>query len=286
MSVDQPDGDSEPSIPDRSWENPFTPGTWLHEHFEEIVSEERGLIIILDDLYGRRGTGKTVASLQLANGMDQTLEGVTWSKATMRPEAVRNAYSAEPIRSGLVLDEGEVGASNRDPMSKTNKALREIMSMGRIKQKYVIINTPLKQFIDIDLRKLADVWISMVRRGLALVHHFKWESYSETLQTPKKQWIEFEDIPRGTQLRSVYNKLTEAKDKKINGGDDGGFVPAEEHRDELRKAKKQARQERRNEIIHDIARDPAFQESDYLQSEMAQALGLSPTRVSQIVNSG
>lgn len=282
MSTDRRGGEPAASIPDRSWTNPFAPGTWLYDHFEEIVSEDRGLIIILDDLYGRRGTGKTIASLQLANGMDQTPEGVTWSKATMRPEEIRNAYSAEPKRSGLVLDEGEVGASNRDPMSKTNKALREIMSMGRIKQKYVIINTPLKQFIDKDLRKLADVWISMVRRGLGLVHHFKWESYSETLQTPKKQWIEFEDIPPNTQLRSVYNKLTEKKDAKIDGGDDDTFVPADEHRDEIQKAKKQARKERRNELLRDIWRHPELRE-EVTQSDLAEAIGVSQARVSDLV---
>jgi len=272
-----------PEIPDKDWENPFSEGTPLHDLFDEIVSEERDIVIVVDDYYARRGTGKSIASLQLANGMDQTAEEVTKSKATIRPERLRNAYTDERLRSGLVLDEGEIGASNRNPMSNVNKALREIMSIGRVEQKYVVINTPLKKFIDSDILKLADVWIAMVRKGLGLVHLLEWEPYSEQLLTPAKQWIEFEDVPKNTQLRDVYNELTREKRKHMKGEGGDGFIPLAEHEEKLQKAKEGARTDMRDEIVRGLFRHPEIQETAVSQRMVGEAIGVSQGTVSNIL---
>jgi hypothetical protein len=279
-SVQTGDDPKPPDVPERSWTNPFTPGTPLHDHFKKIVEENRDLIILLDDYRGSRGTGKTIASMQLAEGMDQTAEGLIWEKCSLEPEEVRNAYASQPKRSGLILDEGEVGASNRDAMSKTNKALREIMSMGRVEQKYVVVNTPAIEFIDKDIQKLADVWISMVRKGQGLVHWLQREPYSGTLLRPKKQMIEFDDIPRSHELREVYRKLSRAKQKKIRGDDGNVFIGQQEHQEELRQAKKKARREMRNEIIHGLMNHPEIQECGVSQRMVAEAIGVSQGTVS------
>lgn len=267
-------------------ENPFTEGTPLYEQFEEILREKRDIIIIVDDYYGRRGTGKTVASMKMADGMDQTAEGLTWDKVSLEPEQVRNAYASEKRKSGLVLDEGEVGASNRQAMTKTNQALREIMSMGRVEQKYVVVNTPVKGFIDGDILKLADIWISMVRKGLGLVHFLEWEPYSERLLTPTKQWLEFDDIERGTDLRRVYDKLTEEKQKRIDGEDGQEFVPLQEHKEKISDAKDQTRQDTRDDIVRGLFRHPEIQETDVSQRMVGEAIGVSQTTISNILNEG
>jgi len=272
-----------PEIPDKDWKNPFSEGTPLHDLFDEIVSEERDIVIVVDDYYARRGTGKSIASLQLGNGMDQTPGGVSKSKATIRPERLRNAYTDERLRSGLVLDEGEIGASNRNPMSNVNKALREIMSIGRVEQKYVVINTPLKKFIDSDILKLADVWIAMVRKGLGLVHLLEWEPYSEQLLTPAKQWIEFEDVPKNTQLRDVYNELTREKRKHMKGEGGDGFIPLAEHEEKLQKAKEGARTDMRDEIVRGLFRHPEIQETAVSQRMVGEAIGVSQGTVSNIL---
>lgn len=267
----------------KEWENPFKPGTYMHQLFRAILKQGRGVIIILDDLRGRRGTGKTTASLKLADGMDQN-EGVGRDNASLSVEEVRNAYTELPIRSGMVLDEAEVGASNRDPMTKTNKALREIMSMGRIEQKYIVVNAPIKGFIDKDIQRLADVWISMTRKGRALVHQLKWEPYSENLHTPKRQWLEFNDIETGTKLRDAYNYLTREKRKRIGGSDGSGFIPRDEARERIQKAKKEAAKSEREELIYNLYTNPAIQESGITQSDIADAAGVSQGTVSNIVN--
>lgn len=280
-----PGGPSDDSgdIPDRDWTNPFTEGTPLCEFFDGVVREQRDAIFIIDDYYGRRGTGKTIASLGLGEGMDQN-EGITWAKASLEPEEIRNAYASEPLRSGLILDEGEIGASNRQSMTKTNQALREIMSMGRVEEKYVVVNTPIKGFIDKDILKLADVWITMVRKGLGLVHFLEWEPYSEQLLTPAKQWIEFDDVPRKTELRDVYNRLTREKRKRIQGEDGQEFVPKAEHQEALQKARDEARKDQRDEDVRGFLSHPEIQETAVSQRMVGEAIGVSQTTISNIMS--
>jgi hypothetical protein len=277
---DEPPADG-PDIPDKDWSVPFSDGTWLYELFTDVLEERRDVVILIDDYYGRRGTGKTVASLTLANQLDQNDEGLTRDKCSLEPEEIRESYTEEATRSGLVLDEGEVGASNRNPMSKTNQALREIMSMGRVEQKFVIINTPIRSFIDKDLQKLADVWISMVRKGLGLVHHLRWEPYSQQLLTPAKQWLEFDDIETGTPLRRVYNELTKDKRARMRGEKGDGFIPREEHQERLEKVKEQVHSETRNEVIRKMMMHDEINDA-VSQRMVAEAVDISQSHVSNI----
>lgn len=268
-------------IPESSWTNPFGEDTWLHDTYEDRVRLEKDFILLLDDAYGDRGSGKTIGCLKLADGMDQTDEGLTRSKVSLHPEEIRNAYTSEPPRSALVLDEAEWGVSNRQAMSKVNQMLREILSMGRVEQKYLVINTPLIGFIDKDIRKLSHVWISMERRGRGLVHELKWEKYSETLLTPRRQWLNFEDIETGTENRELYNYLTRVK-RRINKGDDGrGFIPVSDHEEAIEKAREQARREERNDILRNIYQHP---ENENSQRVLGEAVGLRQATVSDIIN--
>lgn len=270
-----------PEIPEQSWTNPFSEGTFLNEIYGDAVREERDVAIVVDDYYARRGTGKTVSTLKLADGMDRTDQTITEDKSTLHPEGLRQAYTREPLGSSLVLDEAEVGVSNRQAMSKVNQAMREIMSMGRVEQKYVVINAPLKSFIDKDILKMCDAWISMVRKGLGLVHHLKWEPYSEQLLTPRKQWIEFDDIERGTELRATYNYLTAEKKDAMQGGTGNSFIAEDEHQKELKKRVKNAKREKRDKIIAGVYKHPQI---DASQAKIADAVGVSQKTVSNALS--
>lgn len=273
----------QPDIADDSRTNPFAEGTFLHDIFGKVLKEHRDIIIIVTDHRGRRGTGKTIASLNLASNLDQTEEGITFSKCSLDVEEIRNAYSSQPKGSALVLDEIEQAAGNRESMTVTNRALREIMSMGRVQEKYVVVNVPIKKFVDKDILKLCDVWISMTRRGRGLVHHLKWEPYSEELLNERKQWIEFDDIERGTQLREVYNKLSREKNKRIDGEEGRKFVPKEEHEQQLQQERKQARKDQRDEDIQGIYGHP---DTDVTQQVVADAVGVSQKTVSNVTREG
>jgi len=277
--VPEPEPDRNNDIPEKSWSVPFSEGTWLHDQFQNVLKENRDFVIIIDDYWGRRGTGKTVGSLQIGSGLDQTEQGLTTAKTSLSPEEIRNAYTQQPKRSALILDEGEVGASNRQAMTKTNQALREVMSMGRVEQKYVIVNTPVRGFIDKDLQKLADVWISMMRKGLGLVHHLKWETYSESLHTPAKQFLEIEDIPTGTDLRDVYNALTKEKRQRMRGEDGGEFIPKDEHVEALEKARKEEHRDTRNQIITNILEHPKI---NVTQTDLADTVDVGSSFISKL----
>lgn len=282
---DQPsDG---PDIPEKGWTNPFPDGHPLHDLFERRIRNNQDLVILIDDYHARRGTGKTVASLQLAEGMDQN-GGLTWDNVSMSPEEIRNCYYQLPERSGIVFDEGEVGASKYQAASKSSQALREIVSMGRIEEKYVVINTPAIGLMDKDLRMLADVWIMMLAKGIGLIHYFERQPYGAggkgKLLTPKKGIIQFNDIQTGTPLRKLYNDLTREKKKRIRGEEGEAFITMSEHQEELEKAKEEARREQRNEDIYSFYNHPRHDESgDVTQGTIGEAVGLTQQRVGTIL---
>jgi len=271
----------EPEIPESTRENPFKEETFLHDIFGKVLDENRDIIIIITDHRGRRGTGKTIASLNLASNLDQTEKGLVFSKCSLDVEEIRNAYTNQPPGSALVLDEIEQAAGNRDAMSTTNKALREIMAMGRVEQKYVICNVPIKGFVDKDILKLCDVWISMTRRGEGLVHHLKWQPYMESLFTEKQGWIEFDDIDPGTQLRDVYKKLSREKRRRISGQEGKKFLPLEEHQEQVKQERKDARKDMRDELVQGVYGSPDI---EVTQQELADAIGLSQKTISNITS--
>lgn len=285
-----------PDIPDRDYTNPFPENHPLHDLFHNRVKHNQDLVGIIDDYHARRGTGKTVGSLQLANGMDQN-GGLAWDNVSMEPEELRNAYYQLPQKSGLVFDEGEIGAGNRDAMTKSNRALRDIMSMARVEEKYVIINAPSAGFIDKDIRLMADFWITMLTKGVGLIHYYERQPYSNqgrgTLLTPKKGTIFFNDIQTGTQLRNVYNQLTREKKKHIRGEEGSSYITTGEHQEALEKAREEARREQRNEDIVDIYRRfnenltdedvQRIEQHGISQAMLGEAIGLTQQQVGNIL---
>ena len=267
-------------IPEKKRTNPFKEETYLHKEFGQVLKDNRDIIILITDLYGRRGTGKTVSALSLASELDQTDEGMTWAKVSMDAEEIRNAYATLPKGSALVLDEIEQAADNRSAMTKTNKALREIMSMGRVEEKYVLTTVPLRHFVDKDILNMTACWIAMARKGLGLVHELRWEAYSQQLLHPQKQWLEFEDIEKGTQLRQIYNKLTKEKRKRISGEQGSGFIQKKEHQKKLQQAREDARKQLRDELIAGVYN---HSEIDASQTALGEATGWSQKTVSNIL---
>lgn len=287
---------SKPAKYDTGWNNPFERGTPMHRLFERRIRSGRDMIILVDSYHAGRGDGKTVSALQLAEGLDQN-GGITKEKATLHPEQLKTAYAEQPQRSALVLDEGEVGVSNRDAMTHVNKAMRGIVGMGRVEEKYVVVTTPAVGFLDKDIRQMADVWATMVAKGRMLVHWIKRHPYAKEgkgrLLNEKQQLIEFKDIERGTRLREVYNELTRQKRKKIRGEEDENYITVAEHREQLEQAVEEAERERRNEIVrelyHNIQADDKtlrrIKQADGLsQSLIADAIGTTQQTVANILN--
>lgn len=249
--------------------------------YRKRVANNQDLTVIVSDHQNRRGTGKTVLSLKLAARLDRTEEGMTTEKVAINPSELTEAYVELPKGSALVLDEAEAGLNKYEAASAVNKAIRELVSMGRIREKYLILNLPASSELDRDLKALCDFWFMVQSKGRAVGHHLNWNPYSEEPRTPKTEPWEWTDIEEGTQLKEVYDYLTDEKLAHLRGERDESSqrVPAQEVTQLVEEAKEEAKTETRNDLLRTF-----YADLDVTQGDLANAVGLSRSRVADIVS--
>ena len=250
--------------------------------YRKRIANSQDLAIIVSDHQNRRGTGKTVFSLKLASLMDRTDEGITTENVAISPEELTEAYMKLPKGSALVLDEAEAGLSKYEAASAVNRAMRELVSMGRIREKYLILNLPASSELDRDLKALCDFWFMVQSKGRALGHFLRWNPYSEEPRTPKTETWEWSDIPENDKLRSVYDYLTDEKLAHLKGEKDESSqrIPASEVQDMIKEAKDKASTETRNKLLQSF-----YDDHDLTQADLAESVGLSRSRVADILSS-
>jgi len=255
---------------------PFT------ELYKKRVRNHSDLSVIVSDRANRRGTGKTVFSLLLAHMMDRTEEGITKEKVAINPDELAEAYSKCPKGSALVLDEAEAGLSKYRAGSGINMAMRELISMGRIEEKYVVLNLPASSELDRDLKALCSWWFLVAEKGLAKSHPLNWNPYAEEPRTPRMEdsWT-WDDIPEDHDLRRVYEYLTEEKRKHLAGEGDASSqrLSASEVDSMIEKAQSEAETTTRNDLLTTV-----YQNTSLTQQELADSVGLSRSRLADIVS--
>lgn len=111
----------------------------------------------------------------------------------------------------------------------------------------------------------------------------QWGPYAGQLLTPKKQGVEFDDVPTGTPLRDVYDELTAGKRKRIVGDDGSGYMEKSKHRAKLQDARQTARREQRDEHIRALANHP---ECELSQRAIGEVFGISQQHAWRISNDG
>lgn len=251
----------------------------LAEMYRERVEQNRDLTVLITDSSNDRGTGKTTEALRLISGMDRTDDGITEEKVTLSAQPLTQAYTQLPKGSGIALDESEVGVDKYRAGSAINKAIRELVSMGRIMEKYLVLNAPGDHLIDGDLKSLVDVWVLVERRGFANVYRMDWSPHQGHELTRHIGTLEWDPIEPGTDLHSVYEYISDEKDKRLRGEDDGDeYIKRSEAQEMVQKAKKKMATEKRNELIQ------AMVEDGLTQKRAADIVGLSPSAISKIVN--
>jgi antitoxin component HigA of HigAB toxin-antitoxin module len=249
--------------------------------YRKRVAENQDLAVIVSDHQNRRGTGKTIFSLKLAARMDRTEQGLTEEKVAINPNELTEAYLEEPKGSALVLDEAEAGLSKYEAASGINKAMRELVSMGRIREKYLVLNLPASSELDRDLKALCDFWFMIQSKGRSLGHFLKWNPYSEEPRTPKTETWKWSDIPRDHDLRELYEYLTKKKLEHLRGeGDESSQrIPAQKVASMVEEAEEQASTATRNDLLRRF-----YDELDLTQSDLARGVGLSRSRVADILS--
>jgi len=204
---------------------------------------------------------------------------VTTDKATLSVPELTNAYVQQPKGSALILDEAEAGASKYESGTASNKALRKLVSMGRIEEKYVIMNLPNSGEMDRDLRALSDVWVIVTSKGSAKCNILGYNPWGEHPTVADDHPFKWSDIPTNHPLRDVYNKLTEQKRKRLRGEKGDGYIPRHEAEEQREQARKESRIETRNELVQDMYRT----HDDLSQQDIADAVGLSQSQVGNVL---
>lgn len=250
------------------------------ELYRKRVEQDRDLVTLITDSDNDRGTGKTTEALRLAYGQDRTDEGITKEKADIDPRPISVAHTQQPAGSGLVLDESEVGLDKYRASSAVNRAIRELVATGRVMQKYLVLNAPADHLVDKDLKSMVDVWVLVERRGFANVYRMGWAPHAGHELTHKLGTIEWDPIPKDHDLWGIYEYLHEKKLDRLhgNGGDD--YIKRGEAQEMVKKAVSETKREQRDEIIQRLVGKGVG------HAEVAEAVGLSRSRVTQIVAGG
>jgi hypothetical protein len=253
----------------------------LAKLYRKRVAQGRDLTVLIADWNLERGSGKTTLAMQLAGACDRTDAGFTSSKATLSARELTDAYTREPAGSALLLDEGQAAASNRRAMSGINEALRQIVGMGRVEQKYLFLTAPGVHQVDKDIRNMCDVWIFVRRVGEAQMFRVRYNPFGNHELTDDWGALKWGgDLP--DRLEDTYNELTAEKRRRLRGdGEDGqGYVEPDEAEQRAKQAADEAAQETRNELLANI-----YQNSDDMtQKDLAEAVGLSRSRVADIIS--
>jgi hypothetical protein len=249
--------------------------------YQKRIANNQDLAVLISDHQNRRGTGKTIFSLKLAALMDRTEEGLTKEKVAIDPDELTKAYVELPKGSAIVLDEAEAGLSKYEAASAVNRAMRELVSMGRIREKYLILNLPASSELDRDLKALCDFWFMITAKGRAIGHHLRWNPYSEEPRTPKTEAWEWSDIDPDNPIRDLYDYLTEEKIAHLRGDRDNSSqrIPASEVGEMIKKAKDEASTETRNELLRTF-----YDRLDLTQADLADGVDLSRSRVADILS--
>jgi hypothetical protein len=245
------------------------------------VAQGRDLTVLVADWNLERGSGKTTLAMRLAAAMDRTDDGFTRSKATLSAEELTDAYTREAPRSALLLDEGQAAASNRRAMSGINEAVRQVVGMGRVEQKYLLLTAPGVHQVDKDIRNMCDVWVFVRRLGEAQMFRVKYNPFGGHELTDDWGALTWPgDLPG--PLEAIYDDLTAEKRRRLRGeGDDGqGYVDSDTAADRAEEAAAEAERQKRDELLHEV-----YQNTDNMtQQELADSVGLSRSRVADILS--
>lgn len=251
----------------------------LEKEYQRRVKQGQDMMVVIADYHNDRGTGKTDITLQLADRCDRTEEGFVKEKASMQADDLIENYVEMPRGSSLVLDEAESVASKYEAGTAVNKAIRKVVSMGRVEEKYLFLNLPSTGELDRDLLKLAHVWILVDRKGRALVHILRNNPYRDQLLNPHNEDLLWDAIDTGTGLRNIYNRLTQQKRRQLRTKDKDSLVRESDVRKRITRAVKDAKREQRDEIICTLVNEVGYSPTD-----MEPAFDIKRARISQIAS--
>jgi len=145
---------------------------------------------------------------------------------------------------------------------------------GVIVQIYSLTTLPSASMLDKRLKELADLYIVVVERGVAVVYQTKvddteGENYLRRLH--RIRWQPLDDDPE-------YQKLTEKKAERMENYSENYAYGDDEEEVDPDQVRHEAEMEKRNELIERMA------DLDFTQKEIADVVELDRSTVSRILN--
>lgn len=249
-------------------------GAFLNHRFDN----NRDVKIIITSRSSSTGLGKTTLAVQICRYIDRN--GWTSRKSFIDVGEYIDSYLNTQQYSALLLDEIEHGADSRRAMSSDNVDLSKAWATLRFRNIATVSTLPTTSMLDNRLLELADIWINVVTKGLALpyfifVNDFTGEIGRVPLRHPEtgeRELLFFDDLGDDKS----FKKLSSKKNKNTLFGDSRTY-----DKSDINKSKKKAKKQQRNELIVDL-----YKNTDLSQSDIARLKSIdvnTQQSVSQII---
>ena len=123
-------------------------------------------------LSGKRGSGKSISALTLAKGISKEISRLKYGDfshadnifnithvSSIDTASLLNIISTVEIaNSVIILDDGSLALNSRNSMTNINKMVVNLITVSRHKGNVVIITTPSRGQIDIQIRNMCSHW--------------------------------------------------------------------------------------------------------------------------------
>lgn len=251
---------------------------FLAEYLNRLVTGRDMHIIVT--AASETGVGKTTLAASLAIMLDQ--QGWDAEKASVASAAMySHLYDQVPPGSVLILDEAEKAADNRRGMTKESVEISQAFAAKRYQQVFGILTAPSKGWVDNRLGSdAADYWIQAHQtdlgriKGEATVYRLKNNEHYEQEYTERTEKIHWPNL----DWHSEFRKLDKRKREILEDDEKSPYIHRDEVKERERKARKEAKREKEQEIIERMSGE------GFTQSEIGDAVDLHQTTVSDRLN--
>jgi predicted XRE-type DNA-binding protein len=251
-------------------------GSVLGSFFNYRLNNNRDAKVIITSRSSSTGLGKTTLAILLCKYVDRN----GWdaeNKSMLDVNEYINRYLDTKEGSALLLDEIEHGADNRRAMSHANVNLSKAWATLRYRNVVTFSTLPTINMLDSRMMELADLWINVMSRGVAMPHFIWINDYTGELrrvparhpETGELELLTWKPIDDDEDFKILEKK----KDKSVFGKTQKSYT-----HDEVKKAKEKAARQKRNELIETL-----YEKTNLSQRDIGELVGLKQQAVSQII---
>lgn len=252
-------------------------GSVLGEFIKYRLKENRDAKIIITSRSSSTGLGKSTLAILIAKWIQEDWSAENDAFINVG-DYISSYLNTESDGRAIVLDEIEAGADSRRSMSSDNVNLSKAWATLRFKNVVTIATLPTTSMLDNRMMELADVWINVMSKGVAIPYFIWINDFTGDLRrvaakhpkTGAKELIHWDEISDDEDFKT----LSEMKNTDVFDGSEQRY-----NKDDVEKAKKKAARAKRNEIIETL-----YENTNLSQRDIGNLVDLKQQAVSQILN--